>query len=207
MANLRFAGLVPAAGMSSRMGDFKPLMRLGDLTVIESTVLTLIEAGVETVSVVTGRRAAEVEDVLARRFGGRVIMVRNERFAETDMLESIRMGCRSLPTCDAFFLLPGDMPAVSPQTLRALQASWELNGGVVFPTVGGRRTHPPLVSSRLVRGIVSYCGADGLRGFWGTCPEAATEVEVGDRGTQLDLDYPRDYAQCRKLLGLNSDAA
>lgn len=207
MANLKLAGLVPAAGLSSRMGDFKPLMRLGRLTVIENTVFTLFEAGACSVSVVTGHRASEIEDVLARRFGKSVVIVRNERFAETDMLESIRMGCRSLPACDAFFLLPGDMPAVQAQTLHCLREAWEQQGGIVFPTLDGKRSHPPLIAHDVAKDIAGYYGADGLRGFWGTCQGKLSEVAVDDAGTQLDLDYPRDYVQCKKLLGLDLDAA
>lgn len=199
---VKLSGLVPVAGLSSRMGDFKPLMPLGDATVIENTVLTLIEAGAERVSVVTGYRAGEVENVLAHRFGERVIMVRNERYAETDMLESIRMGCRSLPRCDAFFLLPGDMPAVQPETLARVRNAWEQRGGIVFPTLNGRRKHPPLVSYELANEIASFRCEGGLHQFWNTCQNPTTEVAVDDYGTQIDLDYPHDYAKCKELLGL-----
>lgn len=201
------AGLVPVAGRSRRMGDFKPLMRLGDMTVIERTVLTLFEAGAESVSVVTGHRAAEVEDVLAKRFGDRVVMVRNERYAETDMLESIRIGCRSLPHCRAFFLLPGDMPAVKTATLIRVRDAWTHEAGVVFPTLDGKRSHPPLITYDLVKEIIAYRGNDGLRGFWATCPDLAREVAVDDLGTQIDLDYPRDYARCKELLGVDGGQA
>lgn len=207
MAHVSLAGLVPVAGRSSRMGSFKPLMRLGEQTVIEATVDTMLGMGVEHVVVVTGHRGVEVEAVLSRRFGNRVSFVRNNRFAETDMMESIRVGCKALPQCDAFFLLPGDMPAVNPETLRRLQDAWEQRGGVVFPAFGGKRKHPPLIASDLIEDIVAFRGNGGLREFWKTCGGIASDVATDDRGTQIDLDYPHDYVWCKELLGLVMGAA
>ncbi|MCD7760438.1 MAG: nucleotidyltransferase family protein, partial [Clostridiales bacterium] len=136
----KLAGLVVAAGLSSRMGAFKPLLPLGDRTVIEKTVDSLLTGGAELVTVVTGYRGNEVEAVLSRRFGGKVSFVRNGDYASTDMLQSVRLGCGALPLCDAFFLLPGDMPAVGEGTFRLLVEAWgETPDRVIFPTLNGRR--------------------------------------------------------------------
>ncbi|MCD7945068.1 MAG: nucleotidyltransferase family protein [Clostridiales bacterium] len=197
----RLAGLVTAAGMSSRMGAFKPLLPLGEHTVIEATVDSLLTSGAGSVTVVTGYRGDEVEVVLSQHFGEQVDFVRNGDYASTDMLQSVRLGCEALPLCDAFFLLPGDMPAAGEETFRLLADAWrETPDRVVFPTLNGRRKHPPLIPATLIPEILSFCGEGGLRAFWGKLDGRLRTVPAEDPGTGLDLDTPEDYRTCLALL-------
>ncbi|MCD8382399.1 MAG: nucleotidyltransferase family protein [Clostridiales bacterium] len=197
----RLAGLVAAAGLSSRMGAFKPLLPLGETVVIEATVNSLLTGGAQSVTVVTGCRGDEVEAVLAHRFGAQVSFVRNEDYACTDMLRSVQLGCGALPPCDAFFLLPGDMPAVGQETFRLLTRAWEeMPDRVVFPTLNGRRKHPPLIPAMLIPEIRSFHGDGGLRAFWGRQDGRMRTVPAEDAGTGLDLDTPKDYQTCLALL-------
>ena len=61
-ANL--AALVLAAGFSSRMGRLKSLLPLGEATVIERSIGSFLEAGVQDVRVVLGHRSEEIARVL-----------------------------------------------------------------------------------------------------------------------------------------------
>ena len=61
--------VIPAAGISSRMGNFKPLLLLHGRTLIETSVSSLLKGGAETVTVVTGYRADEIERNLSPSFG------------------------------------------------------------------------------------------------------------------------------------------
>ncbi|MCC8181761.1 MAG: nucleotidyltransferase family protein [Clostridiales bacterium] len=197
----KLAGLVVTAGLSSRMGAFKPLLPLGERAVIEVTVDSLLSGGAEMVAVVTGYRGDEVEAVLSRRFGRKVSFVRNRDYASTDMLRSVQLGCGALPRCDAFFLLPGDMPAVGEGTFRLLVETWEKTPErVVFPTLNGRRKHPPLIPAALVPEILSFRGEGGLRALWGEMDRRLRTVPAEDVGTGLDLDTPEDYQICLALM-------
>ena len=191
--------LILAAGLSRRMGEFKPLLPLRGRTVVENTVESVLSGGAETAVVVTGHRADEVESVLSRSFVGRVQCVRNPRFAETDMLASVRIGVSALPPCGAFFLLPGDMPVVSAGTFAKLLDIWARERpAVVFPTLGGWRKHPPLIDARLIPEILAFDGEDGLRGLWKRYENDILTVPVDDGGVWVDLDTPEDYEKCKK---------
>ena len=191
--------LVLAAGLSRRMGEFKPLLPLRGKTLIENSVGSALSGGAETAVVVTGCRADEVEAVLRRAFGGRVAFVRNPDFAATDMLRSVRLGASALPACDAFFLLPGDMPVVAKGTFDKLLAAREgEKAPVIFPTLGGCRRHPPLIDARLIPAIRAFDGADGLRGLWRRYEKDVLTVPVDDEGVALDLDTPDDYETCKQ---------
>ena len=194
--------LILAAGLSRRMGEFKPLLPLGEATVIENTVNAALSGGAECAVVVTGHRADEVKTVLRLRFSGAVHCVNNPDFATTDMLRSVQIGVSALPPCRAFFLLPGDMPAVSPSTFRKLLKAREEQGRplLAFPTLDGYRKHPPLVDARLIPEILAFRGEGGLRELWKRFESDTVTVPVEDGGVWIDLDTPEDYRNCKNVI-------
>ena len=189
--------VIPAAGLSSRMGDFKPLLMLHGRTLIENCVSNLLEGGAETVTVVTGYRADEIENTLSSSFGRSVFFIRNDNYARTDMLHSIKLGVSILKPCNAFFLLPGDMPMVSSRTCSALiKMRAHYPSPVIFPVFNGHRKHPPLIDAKLIPVICSFNGAGGLRELWKCYEKEMTIVQVDDPGTDIDIDTPEDYLYC-----------
>ncbi|MBP5160120.1 MAG: nucleotidyltransferase family protein [Lachnospiraceae bacterium] len=188
--------LILAAGLSSRMEDFKPLMPLKGKTVIENTADSVLDGGAASLTVVVGYRAEDIERLLAKRYGDRVICARNEAYATSDMLCSVKTGLKAMPSCDAFFLLPGDMPVIRKQTFEALRERRDGRKSIIFPTLEGRRKHPPLIDSRFIPEILGFDGEGGLRSLWKLHEEEILEVPVTDRGTGLDLDTQQDYREC-----------
>ena len=191
-------GLILAAGLSRRMGDFKPLMPFRGKTLIENTIDSVLSSGARQVVVVTGHRAEELEPILAKKYGSRVILTRNPDFATTDMLHSIRIGCRAMPECGAFFLLPGDMPVVQENTFRKILSQRGSEISVIFPTLDGYRKHPPLVDSRLIPEILAFNRDGGLRQFWKEREAIVRTVSVDDAGVWVDLDTQEDYKKCKE---------
>ena len=180
------------------MRAFKPLMSLRGKTLIENTIDSILSSGAKKVVVVTGNRAGELEPILAEKYADRVILTRNHNFATTDMFTSIRIGCAALPECDAFFLLPGDMPVVKESTFRTVISQRDGEIGVIFPTLDGYRKHPPLVDFRLVPRILEFDGDGGLRQLWKQLEPIIRTVPVDDTGVWVDLDTKEDYIQCKE---------
>lgn len=187
------AAIIPAAGRSSRMGAFKPLLPFGPHTVIEQVLRTVRAAGVETIRVVVGWGAERLIPVL-ERCG--VAWVENRRFAD-GMFTSIQAGVASLPAgVRAFFLLPGDMPRVQTATLTRLIAEWDRQPGrILYPCVLGRRGHPPLIDSACVPEILSQAPSRGLREILARHAADARTLEVADPGILVDLDTPEEYRE------------
>ena len=194
----RIGGLILAAGLSSRMGDFKPLMPLRGKTLIENTIDSLLLCGVNSVTVVVGYRGREVERILrSRYFGGTVTVAYNRDYAFTDMLTSVKIGLAAMPAYDAFFLLPGDMPMVRKETFLAVARAMPPSGGsIVFPTLEGYRKHPPLIDRRFIPEILHYEGQEGLRGLWRPHEDAIVTVPVDDTGCWTDIDTFAQYTRC-----------
>jgi molybdenum cofactor cytidylyltransferase len=185
------AALVLAAGRSSRMGAFKPLLPLGEATVLERAIRAFRGAGIDEVYVVIGYRAEELLPIVERL---EAKPIRNERYEE-GMFSSVLAGLRALAnSSEAFFLLPVDTPLVEPSSIGAMLRTREESGAaVVYPVFRGRRGHPPLVSRSCYPDILSFGGQGGLRAALRRFDASAAEVELHDAGIVLDIDTPGDY--------------
>ena len=182
-----YAAIIPVAGLSARMGAFKPLLELNGFPLIRLTAQSALDGGVRTVCVVTGHRAAEVKEALASQASSRqavqgleepacspsilpttledaLLFTHNSHYDKSDMLQSIRLGLHAVLAYDnakawasqAVFILPGDMPGVSPKTFVALQKKWqETRPAVLVPCHEGRRGHPLLVSKECFAAILT----------------------------------------------------
>ena len=190
-------GLILAAGLSSRMGDFKPLMPFKGKVLIESTIDSMLAAGVKQIVIVLGYRGNDIESILRLHYGKEIIYTRNPHYETTDMLTSIKYGLRAMPRCKAFFLLPGDMPVVKKSTfLKLLKARPAGRPSVLFPTLGGYRKHPPLIDYRFRDLILEFEGEGGLRQIWKQQEDSIIQVPVDDDGVWIDLDTREDYEVC-----------
>src|SRR6266496_4207327 len=116
-----FAALILAAGYSSRMGQFKPRLPLGNCSAVERVIDGFQAAGIRDVIVVTGHRAQELTAVLRSR---RVRCVFNAQYHD-GMYSSIVTGLRAIPPgTNACFVLPADVPLVRSSTIEALLAAF-----------------------------------------------------------------------------------
>ncbi|HUW66123.1 MAG TPA: NTP transferase domain-containing protein [Spirochaetia bacterium] len=194
--------LILAAGYSSRMGKFKPLLKLGPLTAAAHAVRCFQRAGIQDVRVVAGYRAAEVASAV-EPLGARVVF--NPRF-DQGMFSSVQAGVGSLePGVGAFFLLPVDHPLVRPFTVsKILAARRSCPKGIVYPVCRGRRGHPPLVSCRYREEILAGFCQGGLQSLLGRYEQDSLDVAVPDEGVLLDMDTREDYLS---LLGVLTSQA
>ena len=86
---MQTAALIVAAGMSSRMGDFKPMLSIGSITIAQRVVATFHQAGIRRIVMVTGFNAVTLERHLS---GSGVIFLRNENYENTQMFDSVKIG-------------------------------------------------------------------------------------------------------------------
>lgn len=187
------AAIVLAAGRSTRMGAFKPLLPFGQTTVVVHVVETLRAAGIADIVVVVGHRAELLAPVLAERAVATVV---NADY-DLGMYSSVRAGIAALPeTVAGTLLLPVDVPLVRAATFAAIAAAGaETEAAVLHPTFRGERGHPPFISQRLFAEILSGDGDGGLAALLARHPAETTEVTVFDRGILHDMDHPDDHTR------------
>ncbi len=189
----KMAGVLVAAGLSSRMNAYKPLLELGGKPLIEWSIENLRNAGAEKIVVVTGHNAQALEPVLDRL---NVCSVYNERYKTHDMFESVRLGFAQVAGYAGAYFAPADIPMYRPYTLRALRTHWEQRGAdIAYPVYGGKKGHPILVGSACFSDIAAYAGGAGMRGA--LAEHTSTQLEVPDPGILLDADTPADFARLK----------
>ena len=188
-------GIILAAGLSSRMKLFKPFLRLKEKTIIENSIDSMFNAGVNKVVVVLGYRAEEVENFLRDKYDfSRLICIYNDKYSETDMLTSIKIGLSALDKCDAFYILPGDMPVINTETFLTLEkVMLKTNSMVTIPTINGHLKHPPLISWEFINHILNFNKCGGLRELWKLFDKQIVKVPVEDFGCMIDADTKEDY--------------
>lgn len=192
------AAVVLSAGLSRRMGDFKPLLPLGGMTLLERVIRLFRTAGIARIHVVVGHRAAELIPRISRWGAAGVV---NPRYAE-DMFTSVTAGVADLdPATRCFFLLPVDIALVRPATLRDLLEAFPASADAVcHPVFGGRRGHPPLIGARHIPAILNWHGRGGLAALLERLEQHAVEVAVVDEFIHQDMDRPADYRRMAERL-------
>ena len=185
------SAIILAGGYSMRMKQFKPLLPLGDSTIIEKTINLFRNSGVNDITVVIGFRANDLKIVLDS-IG--VKWVYNQDYQQ-GMYSSVVAGVNSLPAyMKGFFLLPADMPLVKKETIeKMLRVYNSTEYDIIYPTYKGRRGHPPLISASLFPAIKDWDGCGGLRALLSQYQNGATQVDVTDQDILTDMDTPEDY--------------
>lgn len=170
------------------MGKFKPMLPMGDESIIRRTIRMMKAAGTEPVVVVTGYCREMLEDHLSDMD---VLYVYNEKYATTKMFDSAILGFQKLEgRCDKILFSPGDIPLIRDDTISRLQEQEGLLIRPVFHKIPG---HPIVIDQTILPYIMEYNGPEGLRGAIRTCGVPVCEIPIEDEGTIMDVDRRKDY--------------
>ena len=186
---MQTAALIVAAGMSKRMGEFKPMLSIGSISIAQRVIATLQQSGVSKIVMVTGYNATALERHLS---GNGVIFLRNDHYETTQMFDSVRIGLRYLKgKCDRVLFTPVDVPLFTAHTVRSILDS---GASLACPMCEGKQGHPILIAESLIQEILLDCGEQGLKGAMDRCSEPLVRIDVEEPGTIRDADTPEDYA-------------
>src|SRR6184192_4414288 len=142
--SVRAVAVVTAAGSAERFGGKKLLTPIDGEPLLDHTIDALLDGGVAEVIVVVGRDArVELERDVNAMLDPRVRAVENPD-PSRGMFSSIQEGVAQARG-DAVLVLPGDMPFVRPDTVRAVIETYERRPAIVSPRYRGKRGHPVAV--------------------------------------------------------------
>jgi len=191
-AYLQVAGLVLAAGESSRMGRDKALLLYKGRTFLEVIMGTIRAAGVDHIAVVLGHHAEEIRRTVEL---GSAKVVINSAYP-LGQTSSLQAGLEALERDGAqtILLCLVDHPAFSTQTVRELIAARERSGArVVVPTFRGKRGHPVLIGRALLEELKTLEPEEGANSVIRRHRNFTAFVEVPDSGILLDVDDSQAY--------------
>ena len=192
----RVAGIILAAGASTRFGQQKQLLDWGGVPLLAHAVDETLAAGLLPVIVVLGCGAEAARAAL----GGRPVhAVMNWRWEE-GLSASVKVGLAALPPeTDAAILLQCDQPLLTAGLLRALVTRFEETGAaIVHPVHAGQRGTPTLFARPLFRELAAVSGDQGGRVLIDRHAGDTATIEVTDPDVLADIDTPADYDRLQK---------
>ena len=191
----KIAGIVLAAGGSSRFKGPKQLLSWGDETFISQVVKTAMLAGLDPIYVVVG---AFQEDVISALKELPVRVVENIDWQQGQST-SIRAAMEALEhgIHGVMFLL-ADQPQITPRLIRALMENVYLSSrSIVAPMVNGKRSNPVYFSEIAFNELKTLQGDQGGRALFSKY--SPQYVDWLDDRMAMDVDTSEDLAKLRSL--------
>ena len=188
----RVAGVVLAAGGSSRLGEPKQLIEWRGHPLVWHAVRAADD--LDPVAVVMGEAVRDIRSVLKKES---ITLVENADW-ETGQSSSVRAGLESISKgSEAAVFLLADMPFVNSDLVSALvQRHRQTLASVVAPLAGGRRANPVLFDRGTFPDLQALEGDHGGSAIFSRFDREL--VEWDDR-VLLDLDTPEDLDRLRSM--------
>jgi len=192
----RLSGVVPAAGMSRRMGTAKQVLAFQDTTMVGAVVRTMLAAGVDAVVVVT---RSELQARLGLSNDPRIAIAINDD-AQSQMIDSICLALAHITSAgaadhgarDGVLVIPGDMPTIRAAAVRACADTYRRTPDrIVIATYRGRRGHPIIFPLAMQSELDELGG--GLNELPRLFADRVVEHAVDDATILSDVDTPNDF--------------
>jgi molybdenum cofactor cytidylyltransferase len=188
------AGIILAAGQSSRLGRPKQLLPLAGEPLIRHTLRRVLASSLDEVILVVGHEAAAVRAAVADL---PVRIVENPA-ADQGQSTSVLAGLAALTLAtEAVIILLGDQPGVAPDVIDALIATWrDTAAPVVAPRYRDVLGNPVLFARRVFPELATLQGDTGARSVV-RAHEAAGLMAVVPvpSSAPRDVDTEADYAE------------
>jgi molybdenum cofactor cytidylyltransferase len=191
----QIAGIILAAGASTRFGTPKQLLLWKGVPLIRHVVLAAMKAGLSPIVVVVGSSDHEVEKVISDL---PVRIVSNTDWV-TGLSSSIRAGVIALP-CEVsgVIFLPADQPQISHVLIKRLvETHQETLAPIVAPQINGQRGNPVLFDLWTFPDLLSLKEDMGGRELFSHIP--VRWVIWQDPNQLFDIDTPEDYQKFREM--------
>jgi molybdenum cofactor cytidylyltransferase len=179
------------------MGKPKMVLPWGRSTVIGQVLMTLVQAGVHDILVVTGGAKCEVEITVQQIAipGVTIRTVYNPGYAQGEMLSSLQVGLSHLgDKVEAALITLGDQPQIQARVIRSvIDIYQDTDFPLIVPSYKMRRGHPWLIDRSLWRIAMSLQPPFTLRDFLTSYASQIRYVNVDTESILQDLDTPADY--------------
>jgi CTP:molybdopterin cytidylyltransferase MocA len=184
------AGLVLAAGASTRFGAQKQLAELDGIPLLEHSLRTMRAVPVGRVVVVLGSAAEEIVSKVNLHGAEPVVCARWDEGQSA----SLACGLSELEGCQAVVVTLGDQPRVSPKAIRRVIAG--RNGSsAIRATYNGNPGHPVLLERELFEALRDVTGDKGARNLLLSVP--VRDIPCDDLGGGEDVDTPAELDALR----------
>jgi molybdenum cofactor cytidylyltransferase len=185
------AGVILAAGASSRMGTPKALLEFEGETFLDRWI-RLFAMVCDPVIAVLGYDAEAIRQSIRRP--GQACFVLNSDPAQ-GMLSSLQTGLRSVPAGDAVLFTLVDHPLVKESTVCAVAEAFRReNAPAVIPVHRGRRGHPVCIAAGIAEEMLRLPADATPKDVMHRHAQTTYFLDAKDAGVLADIDDPESYA-------------
>lgn len=197
MISKKVAGVILAAGGSSRFGEIKQLLPWKNKNIINTVVETAALAGLDPILVVLGANAGLIQASLDNE----TIQVVTNPDWDKGQSTSLKAGVTAIRhTVDGVLFLLCDQPHLTLNLVNAVVEEGLRSGKVVTPIIDDRRANPVYFPASCFPLFDTLEGDAGGRQIISACPH--TTLPWLDDWMARDIDTPEDYRALRDHFGL-----
>ena len=192
----RVAGVLLAAGASTRMGKTKQLLPFGEKTLIERVLVEALNSELDKVVLVLGYQAVEIKKIINPVSPQPKLTIIENRQFKQGISSSIIAGLSEIEnTHDHVMILLGDMPFIHRDLINLLIRRY-LQSGLLIAAIKGqdRPAHPMIFSRQLYPELLILQGDVGARALFTKYRDKVCLIEPEGPYDAKDIDTPEDYA-------------
>ncbi len=199
---MRLFAIIPAAGLSRRMGRPKLTLDLAGRPVIARLLDALDHPAIAATTVVFRRSDEELRDAL-QPFD---IVAVQPSHDPPDMRSSVGHGVATIRSRyapepeDTWILIPADHPVLDADVISELVNEWKTsNADMMVPVHDGKRGHPTFFRWTLANRLSEIPDGQGLNWLRTLNGVTVCEHPIGSDSILLDLDTPEDFQRLHSL--------
>ena len=191
----KVAGILLAAGASTRMGALKQLLPVDGVTLVERTLTAALKSRLDRLVLVLGHGAPEIETALSGFVPNPKLTIVHNRHYQEGISSSLVAGIEEIAhSHDHGMILLADMPFIDYHVINLLIEGYlkaQLPMGAI--KVGKRAAHPVVFRRDLFFELKTLTGDVGARSLLKKYNDRVCLIEPGADYDERDIDDRADY--------------
>lgn len=195
--NLKFAAVILAAGMSSRMGKPKQMLRVMGKSMLEHAIIAARGAGILSPVLVIGAFADDIlQDIELIK---KCETIFNKDFAE-GQATSLKVGVDAVRgKCEAAIFMLADQPLIDAALIKELMEQFNhYKPDILYPVYKKQRGNPVIITASLFPRLMDSTGDQGARFLFSDNSLTIRTYEVKSKAVITDIDTWYDYLQVQR---------
>lgn len=191
----KVAGVILAAGSSSRMGSIKQLLPFRGKTILDHVIANVRNSALSEIILVLGHCSDKiVQNLDLPGNSSEIKIVINKEYKEGQS-SSLKKGLENISVnCDGAMFLLGDQPLVTDMIINELINAFEASDlPVVIPYCNEKRGNPVIIAKSLFFRLKSLSADTGARVLFKELEHEIVKVPVNDKAILEDIDTKDDY--------------
>ena len=191
----RAAGIILAAGTSTRMGKPKQLLPIRGQTLLGRLIDEALKSDLDSVILVLGHEAEAIRSSLKKKLDHPKLEVIENRIYKKGISTSIIAGLREADkSSDQVMILLADMPHIDSRLINLLLHRYlDSNLPLGAVEIRGKRSHPVIFNRTLYPQLYRLTGDRGARELFRQFRDRVCLVEPSGSYNDKDIDTWEDY--------------